>query len=717
MVFGQTLALAVTTGVPSQLECRLADEVLLAHDVAVVTPVQDECAAACLAAPWCTSVVQPAPQLCVLRAEHTGAPPADVAVVAKAAVGAARREGAAGYLPPEARGGAEEARGGAEVGTRVWRCRSPRAKQGCGQVVTVEGFGDSRVDGVYKAVLTTQDGVVIFQQESPAFLFRCPSIGRWMFAYTTPEELAHNIVAHTCDGLVVQDVDGPLVGNSTWIARTTAGTVPVAATIRCGNHGLPPVDPSHWSRAAGPAQTRRGLWSPSWLCYSTMAGRGLDGVQGQVAHCCGNPHSGCFDSFTTRHRCCTGSATINPENTMDTLLLNQPGVLDPLVLHTALASDENVMPLHSIPDLLKDRHFCNMANVLREFAVKALALALEESLRFLGDQLDQGGLGWAFRLAPPPSWHGSDKVCPQILALTVAPLTSVVRGLGCHPGHGDEDTWDVKMMRTRHGEIGQGFSCKVGLDQRLAEGFRDISTKIRKACEPTSISWPPGMVIFEVEHITAAATAARDLVRRAVEDWAIRFWMVAGSGIGDGWARWTHSPVCCNRGEAIMSVLHEHRLKRVVEIGVFRGALANTLLSGVPQLNYTGVDPYMMYHEMAYSDVLFWDNLAEETSAMITGLGGRLLRRPSVEAAELVALEPCFDLVFVDGDHSAEAAYADMTSWLPRICPGGWLAGHDFMPPPSGVPAAVHAFLVDYPRIPPDVILGTDMTFFIHIPG
>ncbi|MEM7219282.1 MAG: class I SAM-dependent methyltransferase [Pseudomonadota bacterium] len=34
-------------------------------------------------------------------------------------------------------------------------------------------------------------------------------------------------------------------------------------------------------------------------------------------------------------------------------------------------------------------------------------------------------------------------------------------------------------------------------------------------------------------------------------------------------------------------------------------------------------------------------------------------------------------LVFIDGGHSFEAAYADLRAWLPHVLPGGYLAIHD----------------------------------------
>jgi predicted O-methyltransferase YrrM len=36
------------------------------------------------------------------------------------------------------------------------------------------------------------------------------------------------------------------------------------------------------------------------------------------------------------------------------------------------------------------------------------------------------------------------------------------------------------------------------------------------------------------------------------------------------------------------------------------------------------------------------------------------------------------DLVFIDGPHSYEYTKEDILAWMPKVKPGGWLAGHDY---------------------------------------
>src|SRR6266704_791104 len=51
---------------------------------------------------------------------------------------------------------------------------------------------------------------------------------------------------------------------------------------------------------------------------------------------------------------------------------------------------------------------------------------------------------------------------------------------------------------------------------------------------------------------------------------------------------------------------------------------------------------------------------------------------PSVAAAEDFP-DASADVVWVDGDHSYEGVTADILAWWPKVKPGGWMGGDDFM--------------------------------------
>lgn len=67
----------------------------------------------------------------------------------------------------------------------------------------------------------------------------------------------------------------------------------------------------------------------------------------------------------------------------------------------------------------------------------------------------------------------------------------------------------------------------------------------------------------------------------------------------------------------------------------------------------------------------------------------RPIRSTSVEAASTYA-DGSLHAVYLDADHTTDAALADMQAWWPKIAPGGVLAGHDRQW--DSVKRAIHAF-------------------------
>jgi Methyltransferase domain len=57
------------------------------------------------------------------------------------------------------------------------------------------------------------------------------------------------------------------------------------------------------------------------------------------------------------------------------------------------------------------------------------------------------------------------------------------------------------------------------------------------------------------------------------------------------------------------------------------------------------------------------------------------------------------DSVFIDADHSYEAVKLDITNWMPKVCKGGILAGHDYSFAWPGVIKAVDEMIPDAEKI------------------
>ena len=141
-----------------------------------------------------------------------------------------------------------------------------------------------------------------------------------------------------------------------------------------------------------------------------------------------------------------------------------------------------------------------------------------------------------------------------------------------------------------------------------------------------------------------------------------------------------------------IKVIDRFNLKVGVEVGVAFGGHAEAILDNTQVQRLVGIDPYQ--HQQNYDDML---NLPQEqfehlfwyAMGRLSRFGERYthVRLSSQEAAG--NLEGFADFVYLDANHSYEAVKQDLASWLPRIRPGGIIAGHDFSLEFPGVRQAV----------------------------
>jgi hypothetical protein len=68
---------------------------------------------------------------------------------------------------------------------------------------------------------------------------------------------------------------------------------------------------------------------------------------------------------------------------------------------------------------------------------------------------------------------------------------------------------------------------------------------------------------------------------------------------------------------------------------------------------------------------------------------------PSTDAARKIELETV-DMVFLDGEHTYGAVYGNLLEWIPKIRPGGLIAGHDRDLVPSKDDRGVTGALIDF---------------------
>lgn len=123
-----------------------------------------------------------------------------------------------------------------------------------------------------------------------------------------------------------------------------------------------------------------------------------------------------------------------------------------------------------------------------------------------------------------------------------------------------------------------------------------------------------------------------------------------------------------------------------VEVGVNKGNYAKVLLNTWPALSmYVGIDAWKTWAEEEYLDIANYDEHEENYITTIENLldtptetAKLIIRQESVQAASLFK-DGSVDVVYLDAMHHYSAVYEDMTTWWPKIRPGGILAGHDYL--------------------------------------
>ena len=140
----------------------------------------------------------------------------------------------------------------------------------------------------------------------------------------------------------------------------------------------------------------------------------------------------------------------------------------------------------------------------------------------------------------------------------------------------------------------------------------------------------------------------------------------------------------------------------LVEVGVAYGrslaCLGEAAIASGKKLRLIGVDLWEETPE-AFGGAEFQTMRDEFGGFYDACMGNLMLRAPEVarnarllkmgsKSAALVVPGP-IGFVFIDGDHSYEAVKADIAAWMPRIKPGGFLAGHDYGDAHPGVKRAV----------------------------
>ena len=134
-----------------------------------------------------------------------------------------------------------------------------------------------------------------------------------------------------------------------------------------------------------------------------------------------------------------------------------------------------------------------------------------------------------------------------------------------------------------------------------------------------------------------------------------------------------------------------------VEIGSFFGAstayMAVEILNSGKDIKFHAVDSWEGDGDVSqyYSEK---DVVYEKFLANVAPVRERIVvhRSLSVDAAEKFE-DQSIVFCFIDAGHTYDSIIADLRAWLPKVKPGGLLAGHDYEPSFPGVIQAVNEII------------------------
>lgn len=140
-----------------------------------------------------------------------------------------------------------------------------------------------------------------------------------------------------------------------------------------------------------------------------------------------------------------------------------------------------------------------------------------------------------------------------------------------------------------------------------------------------------------------------------------------------------------SREELWASFLAASGCRRVAEIGVWKGDFAAHLLRCCPEIDhYYAIDPWRpltLWNKPLNVDRETFEAAYREALEKTGFAGERLevLRGTTTEVVDRIP-DGSLDFVYVDGDHTLRGIAIDLIRALPKVKPGGFVAGDDFCP-------------------------------------
>jgi hypothetical protein len=130
------------------------------------------------------------------------------------------------------------------------------------------------------------------------------------------------------------------------------------------------------------------------------------------------------------------------------------------------------------------------------------------------------------------------------------------------------------------------------------------------------------------------------------------------------------------------------------EVGVLRGSTSRSLLQFCPNLTLHMVDAW---GSVAYQDtsdkagkIKDWGPIYRDAVKVREQYADRAhIHAMTSELASRQFKDRSLDFVFIDAQHDYKSVSRDISYWLPKVKPGGFISGHDYHPNWPGVQKAV----------------------------
>lgn len=145
----------------------------------------------------------------------------------------------------------------------------------------------------------------------------------------------------------------------------------------------------------------------------------------------------------------------------------------------------------------------------------------------------------------------------------------------------------------------------------------------------------------------------------------------------------------------LKNLILDKKIKKIVEVGVCRGALCRSLLKNCGDVieEYWAIDPWVHMGAGHGKSSRYTD---ERWETLYLRNCGRMLKHPQLhiirsrsEDAVSVFDDGYFNLVYLDANHNYEGISLDIKLWMPKVRKGGIFAGHDYYKKTTGVYNAV----------------------------